>query len=106
MALNSLGLPLVLQASNQQVQDLMSGLKAGDLLRGRLVDLLPGGKAVLNLQGQNLLAQLPPASSGQVFQKGALLMLQVTQAAPNPAPSNSSPAPSPAPAGQNQPASP
>ena len=80
MATNAIGLNLLLQASNTQLKDLLQGLQLGDTLKGRIVDLLPEGKAVINLQGQNLLAQLPPPASGQSFQKGDVLSLEVTQA--------------------------
>ena len=82
--MNAVGLNLLLQASPQQLQDLLQNQQPGTLMRGRIVDLLPQGRAVINLQGQNLLAQLPPQSvTGAAFQKGDLLTLQVTQAASN-----------------------
>jgi hypothetical protein len=82
MAMNSVGLNLLLQASPQQVQDLLLGLQPGAILRGRVVDVLPQGKAVIQLQGQNLLAQLPPAAAGQAIQKGDILSLQVSPPSP------------------------
>lgn len=76
MAVNVLGLPLQLQASPVQIQDLLGGLKAGAVLKGRVIEALPGDKVVLNLRGQNLVAQLPAGAS---VERGDILNLQVTQ---------------------------
>jgi hypothetical protein len=76
MAVSALGLPFLLQANNTQLDSLFAGLTAGDTVRGRVVEILGGDKAVVSLRGQNMVAQLPAGSS---LQKGDALLLQVTQ---------------------------
>jgi hypothetical protein len=81
MAVNALGQTLLLALSGQQITDLTDGLKAGDLLKGRVVDVLPpeaGGnpKAVVNLRGINVVAELQ--GKAQILAKGDLLQVQVT----------------------------
>ncbi|MGH7441577.1 MAG: hypothetical protein ACREKE_02765, partial [bacterium] len=77
MILNAAGLPVVLQASSVQLQDLVGSLSPGDVLRGRIVDLLPQNQALVNLRGQNVVAQLPANLS---LAKGDILSLMVGQA--------------------------
>ena len=76
MVVSALGLPILLQATNTQLDGLFAGLGAGDQVRGRVVELLPQDKAVMNLRGQNVVAQLP---AGSLVQKGDALLLKVTQ---------------------------
>jgi len=74
MAVNALGLPLLFQTGPGQLGDLFSGLQSGDILRGRVIELVGQDQAVISIRGQNLVAQLP-ANSG--LQKGDALSLQV-----------------------------
>lgn len=76
MAVNALGLPIRIQAGPLELQDLLGGIKVGDLLKARVVETLPDNKAVISLKGQNLVAELATNFS---VQKGDLLPLQVTQ---------------------------
>ncbi len=83
MAVNALGQNIQLLFSPAAPgADPSLTLKAGDLLQGRIVDLLPDNKAVISLRGLNLLAQLPEAQPGQAFVRGTLLDLAVIQAKP------------------------
>ena len=51
MAVSALGIQLLLQAGSAQVQDLVNSLQPGDSIKGRIVELLPQDKAVINLRG-------------------------------------------------------
>jgi len=76
MAVNALGQTLLLSLSPQQVSDLTDGLKAGDLLRGRVVETIPDqGQAIVNLRGINVLAEL--LGQAQSLSKGDILQVQV-----------------------------
>jgi hypothetical protein len=76
MAINALGQTLLLALSGQQVSDLTDGLKTGDLLRGRVVEVIPDqGQAVVNLRGINVLAEL--LGQAQSLAKGDILQVQV-----------------------------
>ncbi len=77
MVVNAAGLPLSIQASPVALGDLIGGLSPGDLLRGRVVELLPKNQALVSLRGQNVVAQLP---SGTAVGKGSVLSLAVSQA--------------------------
>jgi Flagellar hook-length control protein FliK len=57
----------------------MGSLSAGDVLAGRVVELLPQNQALISLRGQNVVAQLP---AGNALAKGEILSLQVSQVSP------------------------
>lgn len=84
MAVNALGQTLQLLLNQAPNNDLSLGLKAGDLLKGRILDVLPDNRAIIQIKGYNMLAQLPQAQPGQQFSKGVLLDLAVLQAQPKP----------------------
>jgi ribosomal protein S1 len=90
MAVNTLGQTLQLLPVAAPGNDLTLGLQPGDILQGRLVDILPDNRAIIQIKGFNLLAQLPEAQNGQQFSKGQILDLAVLQAQPNSNSSNSS----------------
>jgi hypothetical protein len=54
-------------------------LGVGDTLAGRVVELLPQNQALINLRGQNVVAQLPASSA---LAKGEILSLLVSQSTP------------------------
>ncbi len=74
MAINPASLPIQLLPGQAQLAGLTQNLESGDLLRGRVVELLAGQKAVISLNGTNLLAELP---AGNAIQRGDILTLQV-----------------------------
>jgi len=76
MIANAAGVPLLLQASNVHLQDLIGSLTPGDAVKGRVVELLPQNQALINVRGQNVVAQLPAGTS---LAKGDLLSLLVSQ---------------------------
>jgi hypothetical protein len=100
MAVNALGQTIQLLLGQTPNNDLTLGLKAGDVTQGRLVDILPDNRAIIQINGSNMVAQLPAAQPGQAFVKGVLLNLAVVQAQPKPVgstpsqPAGASPTPS------------
>jgi len=83
MAVNTLGQILQIVPVSAPGNDLTLGLKLGDVLQGKLVDILPDNRAIIQIKGLNLLAQLPETQNGQQFNRGMILDLAVTQAQPN-----------------------
>ena len=79
MAISAAGIQILLQSGNVQLKDLVDTLQPGDSLKGRVVELLPQNNAVINLRGQNVVAQLPANTS---LAKGDILSLQVSQSTP------------------------
>ncbi len=55
------------------------GLRLGDVLRARVVDLLPDNKAIIEVRGKNLLADLSGLSNTGALSKGSFLDLSVGQ---------------------------
>jgi hypothetical protein len=80
--LNAAGQALSLFLSPTQLSDVTQGLKPGDLLRGRVVDLFSDGKALVNLRGVNVVAELAGGLASDL-QKGDVLQLAV-RSAPTP----------------------
>ncbi|HTA16810.1 MAG TPA: hypothetical protein VK786_03605, partial [bacterium] len=79
MLVSASGIPILLQAGQVPLQDLIGSLSAGDTLAGRVVELLPQNQALISLRGQNVVAQLP---AGTALSKGEILSLQVSQSTP------------------------
>lgn len=70
--------PLELFFSNDKnIQDFMSGVNAGDTIRGRVVDIIQGeNKAIINFKGFNVISQLP---QGAELNPGDVINAQVLQ---------------------------
>src|SRR4051812_31505882 len=91
MAVNALGQTLQLLLNQAPQSDLSLGLKAGDVAQARLVEMLPDNRAIVQIKGLNLVAQLPAPQPGQKFEKGMTLDLAVLQSQPKPSGAPSSP---------------
>jgi hypothetical protein len=67
----------LINSPDKKLQDLLNILKAGDVLKGRVVDLLPAdNKAIINFKGINVIAELPVGSQ---IAKGDIINVQVSQ---------------------------
>jgi hypothetical protein len=79
MAVNFIGQNIQLLLNPAQRSDISQGLQVGDAVQARVLDLLPDNRAVIQLNGMNLLASLPSAQ-GQSLSRGSVLELAVLQA--------------------------
>ena len=81
MVVNAVGQQIQLIESNQQLKDLLQQVKPGDQLQGKIVELLPENRAIIQFKGINLISQLP--GSQVPVQKGNVLLVQVQSSSGN-----------------------
>lgn len=79
MAINGVNRnPLELLISqDKNIQDFVSTIKAGDTLKGRVLEIIQGeNKAIINFRGFNIISELP---AGMQINQGDIINVQVSQ---------------------------
>lgn len=67
----------LLISQDKSIQDFLGTIKAGDTLKGRVLDILPGeNKAIINFRGFNIISELPV---GMLVNKGDIINVQVSK---------------------------
>ncbi|MBN2754080.1 MAG: hypothetical protein JXR81_04355 [Candidatus Goldbacteria bacterium] len=67
----------LLSSQDKKVSDLFALLKAGDTLKGRVIEVIPSdNKAIINFKGYNVISQLP---NNAPLSKGDAITVQVSQ---------------------------
>lgn len=67
----------LLMTPDREVQNFLTTLKAGDALRGRVIDIIPSeNRAVINFKGYNLVADMPKSAP---FSRGDVINVTVSQ---------------------------
>lgn len=64
-------------SQDKSIQDFTGSIKAGDILKGRVLDVIPGeNKAVINFRGYNIVSELP---NGMTINPGDVINVQVSK---------------------------
>ena len=67
----------LLISQDKSIQDFLGTIKAGDTLKGKVLDILPGeNKAIINFRGFNIISELPV---GMLINKGDIINVQVSK---------------------------
>jgi hypothetical protein len=67
----------LLFSTDKNIQDFLATVKPGDLIRGRVLDVIQGeNKAIINFKGFNIVSELPQGSS---IKPGDIINAQVSQ---------------------------